>query len=157
MPALHRGPHQRGDPATRDAVSRPRDATAYACCTLRTEVRAAARARAFARDRLSEWELGGEAEEAAGVVISELVTNAVRHSGSSQATLRLARCPSHLWIEVCDTGMWRAPAGPEDSGVAEGGRGFRLVEALSEQCGVHRAPEGTCVWALIRRGPSTDL
>lgn len=157
MLALRRGPHQRGDPTTRDAVPGPRDATAFACCTLRTETQAAAHARAFTRARLAEWELDGEVAEAAGLVVSELVTNAVRHSGSHQATLRLARCPSHLWVEVCDTGTWQAPAGTEDNGVAEGGRGFWLVEALSERFGVHGTSAGTCVWALIRRGPSTGL
>lgn len=132
MPALRRGWNQRGDPTTRDAVSHPRDATAYACCTLPTEMRAAARARAFTRARLAEWEMSGEVEETAGVVVSELVINAVRHSGSPQATLRLAGCPSHLWIEVCDTGMWRAPADPAYDDAAEGGRGLWLVEALTE-------------------------
>ncbi|MFD0008418.1 ATP-binding protein [Streptomyces sp. NPDC127178] len=71
--------------------------------------------------------------------------------------MRLARCPSRLWIEVCDTAMWRALAGTEDNGVTEGGRGFWLVEALSERFGVHGASAGPCVWALIRREPSTGL
>ncbi|MDN0201281.1 ATP-binding protein [Streptomyces sp. S.PNR 29] len=145
------------DPTTRDAVHRPRNATAYACCTLPTETQAAARARAFARARLAAWELGGEVAEEAGLVVSEFVTNAVRHSGSPRVTLRLARCPAHLWIEVCDTGVWRAPAGPQDDGVAEGGRGFWLVEALAERCGIHRESDGTRVWALIRHAPSTSL
>ncbi|MFC5637172.1 ATP-binding protein [Streptomyces bullii] len=138
-------------------MSHPRDATAYACCTLPAETQAAARARAFTRARLAQWEMSGAVEETAGLVVSELVTNAVRHSGSPQATLRLARCPSHLWIEVRDTGVWRAPADPEYDDAAEGGRGLWLVEVLAERYGVHRAPDGTCVWALIGRTSQPGL
>jgi anti-sigma regulatory factor (Ser/Thr protein kinase) len=108
-----------------------------------------ARARAFARDRLAAWHLAAETAEAASVVVSELVTNTVRHSGARDVTLRLARCVSHLWIEVVDTGVWRHPEASEHNGLAEGGRGFRLIEALSQFSGVHPTPHGTHAWALL--------
>ncbi|GGU41517.1 hypothetical protein GCM10010244_79700 [Streptomyces coeruleorubidus] len=135
----------------------PRDATAIACRTLRTETQAAAHARAFTRARPAEWELGGEVAEAAGV--GGLGARHQRHPAQRLTPGGPAArpLPSHLWIEVCDAGRRRAPAGTEDNGVAEGGRGLWLVEALSERIGVHGTSAGTCVWALIRREPPTGL
>ncbi|GGY50309.1 ATP-binding protein [Streptomyces djakartensis] len=131
----------------------PENFTASASCTLPAETRAVARARAFARDRLAAWHLGDETAEAAGVVVSEFVTNSVRHSGAHNVTLRLARCMSHLWIEVVDTGVWRNPTGSDENGLAEGGRGIWLVDALSQRSGVHRTRHGTHAWALLPDAP----
>lgn len=130
-------------------MPRPRNPTASACCTLPAETRAVAKARAFARDRLTAWQLADETAEAAGVIVSELVTNTVRHSGAHDVTLRLARCVSHLWIEVVDTGVWRNPTASEENSRAEGGRGLWLVQALSQWSGVHHAQHGTHAWALL--------
>lgn len=146
--ALHPVPRGIPRPAVPQQVPRPGDTTAAACCTLPAETRAVARARAFARDRLAAWHLTDETAEAASVVVSEFVTNTVTHSGARDVTLRLARCVSHVWIEVVDTGVWRHPANAGDD-LSEDGRGLGLVAAMSEGFGVHRTGAGTHAWARL--------
>ncbi|WP_420710454.1 ATP-binding protein [Streptomyces sp. NRRL S-474] len=155
MSVPHPVPRRYGEPTAFHSMPVPKNPTASASCTLPAETCAVARARAFARDRLAAWHLGEESAEAAGVVVSEFVTNSVRHSGAQDVTLRLARCMSHLWIEVVDTGVWRSPTGSEENGLAEGGRGIRLVDALSQRSGVHRTQHGTHAWALLPDAPAT--
>ena len=97
-------------------------------------------ARLHARAVLTEWGLD-DLGEAAELIVSELVTNAVRAStgpdgrprydgaGMPVVVLRLASDCITLLIEVWDS-IAGAPAaghpGPED----EGGRGLMLVEAM---------------------------
>ncbi|WP_149180504.1 SpoIIE family protein phosphatase [Streptomyces sp. TRM49041] len=105
---------------------------------------AARRARAFARARLSEWGLGALADTVE-LLISEVVTNAVRHAGAGQPIeVRLVRTDA-LLCEVADGGhtlpTLRA-AGPDD----EAGRGLRVVGALARAWGASRSADGTSVW-----------
>jgi len=99
-------------------------------------------ARAHLRQLLSGWDWV-ELSPDAGVVVSELVTNAVAES----AGLRLAAAPMLVWLgsdgyclllAVADASP-RPPVrlnlGPD----AEGGRGLALVEALSSRWGWHPA------------------
>src|SRR3954454_10299933 len=76
--------------------------------------------------------------ERAKLVMSELVTNSVRHSGGGAgagAVVRVCPVPGGFWLEVEDSGhdgaVERTPANPE----AGGGYGLLLVDALSEQWG----------------------
>ncbi|MBT2369144.1 ATP-binding protein [Streptomyces sp. ISL-10] len=108
------------------------------------------RARSFTQGHMAAWRIGDEVADAARLVVSELVTNTVRHSGSAEVRLRLARSRSQVRIEVFDSGRWRPPAPPPQEGdMAEGGRGFDLVDAVAQRCGVHSTPSGTCAWALL--------
>ncbi|MGW0990093.1 ATP-binding protein [Streptomyces sp. NPDC002486] len=155
-PALHPVPHRHAAaPTAPHSGPLPDNPSASASCTLPAEKRAVATARAFARDRLTAWRLGDETAETASVVVSEYVTNSVQHSGAHHVTLRLACCESHLWIEVVDAGVWQNRTGPEENGLAECGRGFWLVEALSQRSGVHHTQHGTTAWALLPHAPAT--
>lgn len=104
---------------------------------------AAGRARRHVRRQLRGWDLspwGAIAE----LLVSELVTNALRHGGQPM-TLRMVRCFRGVLIEVSDSGadLPRAvAAGP----ASESGRGLRLVEALSQRWGVRRDARGKVVW-----------
>jgi anti-sigma regulatory factor (Ser/Thr protein kinase) len=111
-------------------------------------------ARLHAVNVLAEWGLDDLADDAA-LVISELMTNAVRASAALPARppvlLHLTAGQRSLRVEVHDS----SPAEPvfctPDPG-AEHGRGLAVVVALSARCGSQRA--GHCrkvVWAELAR------
>lgn len=110
---------------------------------------------AEARHRTLAWllrhSIGEDAVEAAVLVISELVTNAVVHSGSSVIRCALLLGNGLLHIEVTDQGtgqeepIVREPAADEVSG-----RGLLLVSAVSRAWGIVPAtPGGRTVWATL--------
>jgi serine/threonine-protein kinase RsbW len=96
--------------------------------------------------------------EAAQLVVSELVTNSVRHSGASAEealTLRVAlSLPARiLRVEVEDPGRDGAVAPKPPDLDGGGGLGLSLIQALSELWGVERvATGGTRVWAQLALG-----
>ncbi|MFG2575007.1 SpoIIE family protein phosphatase [Streptomyces sp. NPDC048481] len=102
-----------------------------------------ARARAAVRERLHGWGLDALADTAA-LMVSELVTNAVRHSRGRPAGLRLVRGDT-LLCEVEDDDHELPDllsAGPGD----ESGRGLRVVSALAREWGASRTADGKSVW-----------
>jgi anti-sigma regulatory factor (Ser/Thr protein kinase) len=98
------------------------------------------------RDALRDWDLAGMVDDAA-LIVTELVTNAVRH-GKSDFRLRLSRTPGAFRIEVVDEGEGTPEPQPLDI-EAEGGRGIMLVDAMSSSWGVENVPRGKLVWAEI--------
>jgi anti-anti-sigma factor len=92
--------------------------------------------------------IGGDGD-AAQLVASELVTNAVVHAGTEiDLTLRLIMPILH--IAVRDTGPGRPKiAGPIDES-AESGRGLLLVDALASTWGTFFPDNGKIVWAQVR-------
>jgi signal transduction histidine kinase len=84
-------------------------------------------ARNQARKTLFDWGLGEHAELAA-LIVSELVTNAIRH-GAGPIRVRVSRACGDLRVEVHDHGagrpVWRQPADDDESG-----RGLALLDAL---------------------------
>ncbi|MGW5256165.1 SpoIIE family protein phosphatase [Streptomyces sp. NPDC004012] len=102
-----------------------------------------ATARQNAVDRLAEWGL----EEAAFVtelVVSELVTNAIRYGGSP-IRLRLIRDRS-LICEVFD-GSSTSPHLRRAHAFDEGGRGLLLVAQLTQRWGSRQTDQGKTIWA----------
>ncbi len=84
------------------------------------------------------------------LIVSEMVTNAVRHAGPPVA-LELQTDGDAVLIAVKDGSPDRPRprvAGQE----AEGGRGLMLVDLLSVEHGVRPDPPGKTVWAAVRRG-----
>ncbi|GAA4986316.1 SpoIIE family protein phosphatase [Kitasatospora paranensis] len=109
-------------------------------------------ARAAAVDRLAAWGLA-ELALTTELIVSELVTNAVRYAGGP-VVLRLIR-DERLTCEVADPGPDRPRlrrARPTD----EGGRGLFLVARLSDRWGSRRTPTGKVVWTeqLLPSGPA---
>ncbi|MFD5567770.1 ATP-binding SpoIIE family protein phosphatase [Streptomyces cadmiisoli] len=101
------------------------------------------RARAAVREQLHTWGLAGLADNAE-LMVSELVTNAVRHSGRRLVELRLVRADT-LLCEVDDDGHdlpTLLSAGPDD----EAGRGLRVVSTLAREWGASRTSAGKTVW-----------
>jgi anti-sigma regulatory factor (Ser/Thr protein kinase) len=120
-------------------------------------LRAPRLARAFVADTLAAWAVDAEDGEAAQLVVSELVTNAVVHAPESQTiTLELSMTNDALRVVVSD----RNPDEPDrlhpDLGLAESGRGVRLVEALSKRWGTKPdGPDGKTVWCELSAHPVT--
>ncbi|MFD7258318.1 SpoIIE family protein phosphatase [Streptomyces sp. NPDC059874] len=93
--------------------------------------------------KLDEWglpELGFATE----LILSELITNAVRHG---RAPVRVRLLHDHtLTCEVWD-GSSTAPHLRYAATTDEGGRGLFLVAQLSEHWGTRYTPEGKVIWA----------
>jgi anti-sigma regulatory factor (Ser/Thr protein kinase) len=96
------------------------------------------------------------------LIVSELVSNAVRH-GKPPVQLLLRRVGRGVRVDVHDeapaTGPTNHVGGPTrlPSPEAEGGRGRFLVDALSARHGVHEVPDdGKEVWAVIETDRPED-
>jgi anti-sigma regulatory factor (Ser/Thr protein kinase) len=98
--------------------------------------------------------------EVAVLLASELVTNSVEHSGSAVAggvvTVTVAAGDKVVRIEVTDRSGDGVPVLPPVSGAAddeaEGGRGMRLVDALSARWGYQRGGGLATTWFELALG-----
>jgi len=82
------------------------------------------------------------------LLVTELVTNAIRHGGSgpdSPVRLELQRRNGRLRIGVTDAGT-EAELAHVANGDSSGGWGLYLVERIAESWGMKLTPSGTCVW-----------
>jgi anti-sigma regulatory factor (Ser/Thr protein kinase) len=82
------------------------------------------------------------------VLVSELVTNAVRHGrcGSDETViLHVALAPGVLRVEVCDQGPGFTPPAVVGARPEGGGNGLVLLDRMSTAWGV-AGDDGTCVW-----------
>jgi len=109
---------------------------------------------AMARRAIDERIDDGYDEEQAGtllLLVTELVTNAILHSGAPGATvlLRVIAAPGHLRVEVHDRGPGFEMHTPKPRG-SSGGYGLFLVERMSSRWGVHRN-ETVYVWFELDR------
>lgn len=84
--------------------------------------------------------------DTATLVVSELVTNAVRHGKGHPIKLRVTCSAAALRIEVTDGTRQPARLTPTDEW-GEHGRGLLLVAALAQQWGV--SPDGTMTWCSL--------
>ncbi|MFE5482974.1 SpoIIE family protein phosphatase [Streptomyces sp. NPDC056527] len=101
------------------------------------------RARRFARRALARWDLE-ELSDSVELLISEIVTNAVRYS-ERPVTLRLLRTDV-LRCEVGDD----SPAMPRIHRTEEGGLGLFLVNRLATRWGATRLSGGKVVWFELK-------
>ncbi|GAA3367530.1 hypothetical protein GCM10020367_66670 [Streptomyces sannanensis] len=99
--------------------------------------------RAAAMEKLDEWGMSALAF-GTELVLSELVTNAVRH-GSAPIRVRLIRDRS-LTCEVSD-GSSTAPHLRYAATTDEGGRGLFLVAQIAQRWGTRYTPDGKVIWA----------
>ncbi|MFF9408061.1 SpoIIE family protein phosphatase [Streptomyces anandii] len=110
---------------------------------------APARARTQASALLRRWRTRGDTRDNVLLVISELVTNAVRFA-TGPITVRLIAKGHSLLCEVGDTGNGR-PRLHSDGLLAAGGRGLHVVHKLTSRWGVRWTNTGKVVWAEISR------
>lgn len=118
--------------------------------------RAAGAARHFLREVLAEWGIEGEPVESAELCLSELVTNAVIHAGtSSELTLNLDG--EVLTVVVRDLGGSTRPGDVEstvhlsedEDPLRVFGRGLVLVDALAARWGSEADATGTTSWFVL--------
>ncbi|MEU1299409.1 SpoIIE family protein phosphatase [Streptomyces shenzhenensis] len=107
----------------------------------------AARARVLASPLLRRWHTSDQARDSALLVLSELVTNAVRF-GTGPVTVRLVKAGSRLSCEVGDTGNGR-PRLRRGEPLDDGGRGLHVVHKLTTRWGVRWTNTGKAVWAEL--------
>jgi anti-sigma regulatory factor (Ser/Thr protein kinase) len=102
---------------------------------------------------LARWGCAGGCVDDAVLVVSEMVTNAVRH-GRGRVRLRLHWADGHLRVEVRDASA-RLPKLLPPSPTAERGRGLRIVSRLASRWGSARLRDGKVVWVDLEcpRGP----
>ncbi len=87
----------------------------------------------------------------AELVISELVTNALRH-GLGDIVVRTSLADGDLLqVSVTDSGPELPALQPVDPGRV-GGVGLRIVDRLASEWGVASFPGGKTVWAILARG-----
>lgn len=110
---------------------------------------------ALVREALAELDESDPLLGDAMLVASELVTNAVRHSGCTPEELlhvQVVRYEGHLMIAVRDPGTSGAEARLIVADAGFTGLGLRVVESLSDRWGQERG-DGYRVWAMLPYGP----
>ncbi|MFF6810197.1 SpoIIE family protein phosphatase [Streptomyces sp. NPDC012403] len=115
---------------------------------LEPEDAAPGRARRLARRALSRWGLE-ELSDSVELLVSEVVTNAVRYA-TRPVTLRLLRTDV-LRCEVGDD-VPQLPRLRQARATDEGGRGLYLVNRLARRWGATRLSTGKVVWFELNRG-----
>ncbi|MFJ4694418.1 ATP-binding protein [Streptomyces sp. NPDC088766] len=134
-----------------------------ASCALPARLEAVREARRFTRRTLGQWEVGERSDDIC-LVVSELVTNALRHGMSSDAApgmpdrqplvrLHLLRWTGRLVCAVRDPSRDSPLPREVDDFAAESGRGLFLVDSFTEGWGWQPlSPNlgGKVVWALFR-------
>jgi hypothetical protein len=140
--------------------------------TVLPEPESVTEARHFTLSRLDGWGGGAMADDV-GLVVSELVTNALRHSGTPAVyspahgvrhrrnhLAPLPEQPYGIRLRLLYDAPWflcgildaspDAPRRREPDYIAETGRGLHLVESFSTCWGWCGLPQGKVVWALFR-------
>jgi len=90
------------------------------------------------------------------LIVSELATNAVRHSQSGVTggwfLVVVSFGDDFVRIEVVDQGSEHEPRLCDATHQEEGGRGLVLIAACAKDWGVKNWPNGRSVWADLVRG-----
>jgi serine/threonine-protein kinase RsbW len=124
--------------------------------TLTATAQAVGLARQATHEALASWQMA-HIEETAVLLVSELVTNTVRHADTnvSVVELRLETAGPWLRIEVHDADPnWPEPRTPDR--LDGSGFGFVLIEALADKWGVRKATIGKAVWVELDARPDGE-
>ncbi|WRZ88885.1 SpoIIE family protein phosphatase [Streptomyces sp. NBC_01007] len=121
------------------------DSGQVATWDLPSDPAAVAGARSEVARRLTDWGLD-EVTFTTELIVSELVTNAIRYGGPP-VQLRLIRSTA-LICEVSDSSS-TAPHMRRARMFDEGGRGLMMVAQLAERWGTRHLPGGKTIWAEI--------
>lgn len=108
--------------------------------------------RHFASSTARRWGLPAEPTDTMSLVVTELATNVVLHSGSREVSVLLTFDGAAVFIEVKDAGQWQARRGPrlvaEDANAAYG-RGLQLVKGCTSWFLAFLSAAGTRVVACV--------
>ncbi|MGH2682068.1 MAG: ATP-binding protein [Actinomycetota bacterium] len=116
---------------------------------------AAPEAASRARQSLAEFRafLDPKVFEDLRLLVSELVTNSLRHaglSGGDEIRLHVALADRAVRVEVCDGGPGFSPRDEVPSLHQQSGWGLFLVKQIADRWGVER-DRRTCVWFELSR------
>lgn len=100
-----------------------------------------------------ESKVGGEVLEDLRLLVSEVVTNSIRHAESTCVRLRVYVAGNLVRVEITDRGRGFVPAPRAPNDTRIGGWGLYLVDRLADRWGVAR--DGlTRVWFELDRARS---
>jgi anti-sigma regulatory factor (Ser/Thr protein kinase) len=86
------------------------------------------------------------------LLVTELVSNSVRHAHSDTVVLKIVVGRSAVLTEVTDEGPGFDPAKTAQPGTDDSGWGLFLVERLAHRWGVAQEDDVTRVWFELLRG-----
>jgi serine phosphatase RsbU (regulator of sigma subunit)/anti-sigma regulatory factor (Ser/Thr protein kinase) len=127
--------------------------TRTASVGLPADATASGRARRFLRETLTDWSVDSDIRDTAELCVSELVTNAVIHSGTPpEVTARLDE--EFLTVLVQDRGASGSVERAENfDPMSVSGRGLTLIDALSTAWSAEHSADGTTVWFELELAP----
>lgn len=96
-------------------------------------------------------DIDGATLESLRLLVTELISNAVRHSGARTVGLMVLVTQPAVRVEVADPGSGFDALGERPGRGAEGGWGLFLVESLADRWGVSREERETRVWFELER------
>ncbi len=96
-----------------------------------------------------QWGMSPRLTEDAVLLVSELIGNAVQHTGARVVGLRLRRARGRLRVEVRDPSR-ALPCLLPVSETDVNGRGLLLVSKLADRWGVDLLPRGKTTWFEMR-------
>jgi anti-sigma regulatory factor (Ser/Thr protein kinase) len=118
---------------------------------LATGPAAAGEARRQVQAAICAWDIPVDPDVAV-LLVSELVTNAIRQEVSRTVTLAIRCSCAQLRVEVHDTSCF-LPVLADSPADAETGRGLMLVATLSADWGFYRTPAGKAVYFTLAFQP----
>ena len=105
-------------------------------------------------DQLQAAGVPPDQSQDAMLVLSELVSNAIKHAAplpSGEITVRWQVDRDVLHIEITDGGAGTRPRAAAAALSAAGGRGLEIVRSVSTQWGVTEGEDCVTVWAEVPR------
>ncbi|MDX3097459.1 ATP-binding protein [Streptomyces sp. ME01-24h] len=115
---------------------------------LSSRPQSAAAARRLARQVLRQWGLP-QFDDVVELLVSELVGNAVRHTGARTFGLRMIRRRGCIRVEVRDPSR-ALPCLMPVREMDVSGRGMFLIDRLADRWGVDLLPRGKTTWFEMR-------
>ena len=110
--------------------------------------------RRFATEVLGGWGEPRHVSDPVELIVSELVTNVIRHASGHEASVRLERHADRIVVAVVDPDA-RPPRVTRAALDDEGGRGLHLVDAVADRWGTRTIPSGgKIVWCELLAPPA---
>ena len=109
-----------------------------------------AAARRFAQSSMREWHHEDRVDDTV-LIVSELVTNSIEYSSSTEVSVDLACAGGNVYIAVSDTAANSLPVLRRPGQGTHAGRGLRIVSASATWWGVTAASSAKTVWAELTR------